>query len=91
MRRQPTMVGAYYECECCEAGDPIETADPWLNSELRPPLNSVTPREPPACVSSTNVPLSCNHSRPRLIASRKPFQQSLLRARSFATVVIAVT
>jgi hypothetical protein len=37
MKRQTTPVGAIFECDKCDAGDPITAADKWIKGELKPP------------------------------------------------------
>jgi len=42
MHREPALLGDLFVCERCDRGDPIDTADPWLHGELRPPAASVS-------------------------------------------------
>jgi hypothetical protein len=37
MQRTPSLLGALYTCDQCDADDPIEDAKKWVDSELRPP------------------------------------------------------
>jgi hypothetical protein len=45
---EPCLLGAVYICERCDRGDPMDTADPWFNGELKPPssVRQLNPRRP---------------------------------------------
>jgi hypothetical protein len=40
MKRTPSLLGALYTCDRCDADDPIEgSARKWVESELQPPAD----------------------------------------------------
>jgi hypothetical protein len=40
LKRTPSLLGALYTCDRCDADDPIEgSAKKWVESELRPPAD----------------------------------------------------
>jgi hypothetical protein len=39
MKRSPSMFGALYTCERCDADDPLDDVKRWLGGELAPPAS----------------------------------------------------
>jgi hypothetical protein len=37
LKRSPSLLGALFTCDRCDADDPLEGAQRWINSELRGP------------------------------------------------------
>jgi hypothetical protein len=37
MQRTPSLLGALYMCDRCDAEDPIDDVKRWLGGELKPP------------------------------------------------------
>jgi hypothetical protein len=61
LRREPCLLGAVYVCERCDRGDPMDSADPWINGELKPPAKSLVQR-PDAHTQMGGGDLSARHS-----------------------------